>query len=82
MITLGQQSNHGLAVIEGTKTTDYVHRKANEFKRHLKAKYKPGDACAKIQMEAKMDKVQFKNTLDYHNDIVAIRGRYNIQVDK
>ena len=33
-------------------------------------------------MEANMDKVQFKNALDYYNDIVAIRSRYNIQVDK
>ena len=79
IMVLGQDSDHGLAVIEKTKTDDHPHGLAYKAVATLKAKYKPKDSSAKIEMTAELEKIQFRTALNYYNDAVAVIAWYSVK---
>ena len=59
IMVMGQKSNHGLAIIEKTKTDDFPHGVAWKAVATMKRKNKPKDMSAEIEMEAELHKIQF-----------------------
>jgi hypothetical protein len=51
IIILGQTSDHGLAMMESTITTDQPHGMVYKFIENVRVKYKPEDASAVIEMD-------------------------------
>ena len=78
IIVLGQTSDHGLAIIAKTKTSDHPHGLAHEFVETMKRKNKPKDTSAEIEMEAELHGVKFQSANDYYNDIVAVTSRFEV----
>ncbi len=63
IMVIGQKTNHGLAMIEKTKTADFPHGIAWKAIETMKQKNKPKDMSAEIEMEAELQKVQFQSTV-------------------
>jgi len=78
MLILGQESDHGLAAIEKTKTSDHPHGVAWKVVETMMAKHKPNDASAEIQLDTDLNAIQFKCALTYYNDITAVLAKYNV----
>ena len=78
ILTLGQASDHGLAVIQKTVTADFPQGKAYRVIEMLMAKNKPKDVSAEIELDAELEKVQFRNANDYYNDVVAVMARFDV----
>lgn len=78
ILTLGQGSNHGLAVIKKTVSDDFPQGKAYRIIEMLMAKNKPKDISAEIDLDTELEKVQFRNANDYYNDIVAVLARFDV----
>ena len=78
IMVIGQKTNHGLAMIEKTKSVDYPHGLAWEAIQTMKRKNKPKDMSAEIEMEAELNKIQFRNAIDYYNDIVNVTSNYEV----
>ena len=79
IMVIGQKTNHGLVMIEKTKTVNYPHGLAWEAIETMKRKNKPKDMSAEIKMEAELHKVQFQNSIDYYNDIVNVTSNYEVR---
>ena len=78
IMTLGQKSNHGLAMLNKTKSADYPHGVAWKAIATMKRKNKPKDMSAEIEMEAELHKVQFRTAEDYYNEIVDVMANYEV----
>ncbi len=59
IMVIGQKTNHGLAMVEKTKTDDYPHGTSWKAIETMKQKNKPKDMSAEIEMEAELHKIQF-----------------------
>ena len=79
IIVMGQKSNHGLAMINKTKTDDHPHGIAWKAIATMKRKNKPKDMSAEIEMEAELHKIQFRTAIDYYNDVVAVTSNYEVK---
>ena len=83
IIMLGQESNHGLAAMEGTVESGlHPHGLAYKFVKFLDTKHKPKDASAKITLSSSLWTVQFKMANNYHNEIVSVLARFNIRLSQ
>lgn len=80
VITLGQESDHGLAMVDKTKSREHPHGKAHKVVEMLMKKNKPSDASAEIELESELEKLSFSNANDYYNDVVAIMAQYDVDV--
>ena len=45
----------------------------------MKQKNKPKDMSTEIEMEAELQKVQFRSAVDYYNDIVGVTSNYEVK---
>ena len=59
IMVIRQKTNHGLAMIEKTKSTDHPHGLAWKAIETMKCKNKPNDMSAEIEIEVELHKVQF-----------------------
>ena len=83
IITLGQESNHGMAVIKRTVEKGvHPHGLAFKFVSMLKEKHKLCDASAKITLTAELRAIPFKMASDYYNDVVSVLARYDLLVSE
>ena len=82
IIVLGQQSDHGLSMMESTVTADQPHGVVHEFLTQVKIKYKPEDASAVIEMDIALEKLQMKGTAnDFYNDVIGIQAKFGCKKD-
>lgn len=79
VMVLGQDSEHGLAAIQKTKSDDHPHGLAWKVKETMMAKHKPKDASAEIQLDAELNAIPFKEAQTYYNDTAAVLAKYNVQ---
>ena len=79
IITLGQGSDHGLALMEKTKETDFPQGLAWKFVDAAMKKNKPNDTTAEMELDAALDKVQFRQAGQFYNDVVSVCARFDIQ---
>ena len=77
-MTLGMTSSHGLAVIQKTVSTDFLHGKAYRVVEIFKQKCKPSDVSAKIELDQELDKVKFGNAIDYCNGIIGVMAQCEV----
>ncbi len=59
IITLGQGSDYGLALMEKTKETDFPQGLAWKFVEAAMKKNKPNDTTAEMELDAALDKLHF-----------------------
>ena len=78
IFVLGQDSDHGLALHEKTVTNDFPHGKVILSIKAIRAKNKPSDTTAELEMEAAMDKVKFRQADDYYNDMTSVQAQYDV----
>jgi len=60
VISLGQDSDHGLAAISRTVVKGHPHGLAYKFLNILEEKYKPSDASAKVSLMSELRAIPFK----------------------
>ena len=77
---LGQASDHGLVVVEKTKTTDNPSGFAWKSIDSLKKKSKPSNATAEIGLDNDLDDIKFTSAKKYYNDVIAMTARYDVLV--
>jgi hypothetical protein len=83
VITLGQDSDHGLAAISQTVVKGiHPHGLAYKFLNILEEKYKPSDASAKVSLMSELRSIPFKMVNDYYNDVVGVTARYDVQLNE
>ncbi len=78
LIVLGQDSDHGLAMMKRTSTSDNPHGNSMRFMQLAENKNKPSDASAEIEMDAELEKIKFFNANEYYNDVVAVQARFEV----
>ena len=78
VMTLGQDSEHGLAAIQRTKSDDHPHGKAWKIVEAMMAKHKPCDASAEIQLDADLNGIVFRDAQQYYYDVVAVLAKYDV----
>ena len=81
IITLGQKTDHGLAVINKTKSDDFPQGLAYRVIEMLKAKNKPNDVTAELELRKDLDTIHFKNADDYYNEVVSVMARYDVKLN-
>ena len=79
IMVLGQGSDHGLAVIQETKTPNHPHGLAWKIVGAMMKKNKPKDASAEIEMDGELEKISFGTAQDYYNQVVAVIARYDVK---
>ena len=83
VITLGQDSDHGLAAISRTVVKGkHPHGLAYKFLNILEEKYKPSDASVKVSLMSELRAIPFKMANDYYNDVVGVTTRYSVQLSE
>lgn len=81
IITLGQDSDHGLAAIRRTVAKGtHPHGLAYKFMNILEEKHRPCDASAKIALAAELRAIPFKMAGDYYNEVVGAMARYDVNL--
>ena len=78
IITLGQGSDHGLAMMEKTKSPDFPQGLAWKFVNAAMKKNKPNDTTAEMELDAALDKLQFRQAGTFYNDVVSVCARFDI----
>ena len=68
-VVLGQASDHGLAVVEKTKTTDNPSKFAWKSIDAMKKKSKPSNATAEIALDNDLDDIKFTSAKKYYKDV-------------
>ena len=81
VITLGQMTDHGLALINKTKSDAHPHGMAREFVKALKAKCTPSDTAAEMELENQLELVKFNGANDYYNSCVAVKAKFDVVFD-
>ena len=81
-IVLGQASDHGLVVVEKTKTTDNSNGFSWKALDAMKKKRKPSNAVAEIVLNNNLDNVKFSSAKKYYNDVIGVTARYDVPVSK
>ena len=81
-IVLGQAINHGLTVVQKTKTTDNPSGFAWKSINAMKTKIKPSNATAEIALDNDLDDIKFASAKKYYNDVIAVTSRYDVPVSK
>ena len=78
IMVLGQTSDHGLAIVNKTKSDNYPHGLAYKVIETIKQKKKAKDMSVEIEMESELHNVKFKGENDCHNDVVDVTARYEV----
>jgi len=78
IIALGQGKSHGMALLERTQNDDFPNGLAWDFIDKVKKANKPSDASAIIEMDVELDRLQFKGTRDFYNDVVSVMDKYEV----
>ena len=81
-IVLGQASDHGLVVVQKTKTTDNPSGFAWKSIDVMKKKSKPSDATAEIALDNDLEDIKFTSAKKYYNDVIAVTARYDVPVSE
>ena len=81
-ILLGQASDHGLVVVEKTKTTDNPSGFAWKALDATKEKSKPSNATAEIALENNLDDIKFGLAKKYYNSVIAVTARYDVAISE
>ena len=79
IMVLGQESDHGIAMIDNTKNDDYPSGLAYKVIQAMKVKNKPKDTSAEINLDTDLDKIDFARAEDFYNDVVAVCARYEVK---
>ena len=79
IMTLGMTSSHGLVVIQKTASKEFMQGKAYCVIGILKQKCKPSDVSAEIELDQELEKVKFNNAIDYYNNIIGLRARFEVK---
>jgi hypothetical protein len=75
-MTLGMTSSHGLAVIQKTVSTDFLHGKASPVIEILKQMCKQSDVSDEIELDQELKKVKFNNAIDFYNAIIGVMAQF------
>ena len=79
IMVLGQQSDHGIAMVDNTKCDDHPGGLAFKVIQAMKVKHKPKDTSAEINLDTDLDKIEFARAEDFYNDVVAVCARYEVK---
>jgi hypothetical protein len=79
IIGLGQGNSHGMALLGKMKSDDFPNRVAQEFIDKAKKANKLSDASTMIEMDAELDRIQFKGTRDFYNDVAGVMDKYEVR---
>ena len=77
-IVLGQAINHGLTVVQKTKTTDNPSGFAWKSIDAMKKKSKPSNTTAEVTLNEDLDNIKFTSAKKYYNDVIAVTARYDV----
>ena len=80
IIVMGQDSDHGMAMVEKTKSVDNPSGVAYLVLKAMRKKCKPSNATAEIQMEQEIDGLGFTQARKYYTDVIGVQARYNVTV--
>ena len=81
-IVLGQASDHGLAVVQKTKTTDNPSGFAWKSINAMKKKSKSSNETAEIALDNNLDDIKFTSAKKYYNNVIAVTARYDVPVSE
>ena len=76
IISLGQNSDLGMAMVNHTKTPDQPNGVAHEFLAAMMEEYTPNDCAAEIKLDADLNKIKFVDAKEYYKDVVSVTSRY------
>jgi hypothetical protein len=76
IFTLGQQTAHGLAHLEQTKTDEFPSGIVYRALELMKDRYAPDDLGSEILLENEIELIPFRNASDYFNSISAVCNKY------
>ena len=79
-IVMGQQSDHGMAMTEKTKSTDLPSGQAWKVLKVMRKKCTPSNSTAAIQLEQEVDNLRFRLARQFYNDVIGVTARYNVPV--
>eukprot|EP00970_Alexandrium_tamarense_P017649 scaffold10388_cov100-Alexandrium_tamarense.AAC.1 len=78
ILKLGQESDHGLAIVKKSVSVDHPNGLAWKIVKHLTDKYRPNDVAARIQMTNALKKLKFGDANKYYNDVVGVCAKFNV----
>ena len=78
LYVMGLNSAHGLAFHQNTVTATHPHGKIGDAMRKLKAKYRPSDTTAEMELDAALEKVQFRDANMYYNAIIQVVAQFSV----
>ena len=78
ILKLGQESDHGLAIVKKSVSVDHPNGLAWKIVQHLMDKYRPNDVAARIQMTNALKKLKFGDANKYYNDVVGVCAKFNV----
>ena len=78
LYVMGQNSAHGLAFHQNTKSTNHPHGKVGDAMRKLKAKCRPSDTTAEMELDAALEKVQFRDANSYYNSVIQTTAQFSV----
>ena len=81
IMTLGQNSDHGMAAINKTKSADHPQGIAWKAWKNLKEANQPSDTAAEIALENELEGVKMINAKDYYKECISVTSKYTVQVD-
>ena len=79
---LGQASDHGLTVVQKTKTTDNPSGFVWKSIEAVKKKNKSSSATAEIALDNDLDDIKFTLVKKYYNNDIDVTVRYNVPVSE
>ena len=77
-IVMGQQSNHGMAMVEKTKSADLPSGQAWKVLEAMQKKCKQSNATSEIQMEQDVDNLRFGSARQFYNGVIGVTAQYNV----
>ena len=78
MIVLGQQTDHGLALLTKMKGTGYPHGRANLFLSQMRTRYTLNDTAAEMELDDALERVGMKGANDYFNKCTSIQAKFDV----
>lgn len=75
---LGQETNHGLAKLKDTKSSDYKAGKIWEVIAALTKSNRPKDITAEIMLEAEIKNIEFRDANEYVDKVKDVLAKYDV----
>ena len=71
-VVMGQQSDHGMAMVKKTKSADFSSGQAWKVLKAMRKKCKPNNTTTENQMEQEVDNLRFGSAQQFCNDVIRV----------